>query len=57
METISQQQPVENNSTATSTKVKKPDYEPKHNSEYGKQEYWEQRFAQEDEYEWLVNYK
>ena len=35
----------------------KPNFEPKHNSEYGKQEYWEKRFAQEDEYEWLVNYK
>lgn len=30
---------------------------PKSNKEYGKQEYWEERFAKEDEFEWLVTYK
>jgi hypothetical protein len=29
---------------------------PKHNSEYSKQEYWDERFAKEDHYEWLVSY-
>ena len=38
-------------------KVEKPNFEPKDNKEYGTQKYWEDRFSQEEEYEWLVNYK
>eukprot|EP00978_Attheya_sp_CCMP212_P048656 scaffold555823_cov51-Attheya_sp.AAC.1 len=29
---------------------------PKNNTEYSKKEYWEERFATEEEYEWLVSY-
>ena len=35
----------------------KPNYEPDHNREYGKQTYWEDRFQKEESYEWLANYK
>jgi SAM-dependent methyltransferase len=27
-----------------------------HNTEYGKKEYWDERFAEEKNYEWLVGY-
>ena len=29
---------------------------PKNNSEYLKQEYWDERFAKEEQYEWLVSF-
>ena len=32
-------------------------YEPDDNSEYIKHGYWNDRFKEEDEYEWLVSYK
>ena len=34
----------------------KPSFEPKDNRDYAKQEYWEARFREEEEYEWLVDY-
>ena len=37
--------------------MKKKDFEPKHNSEYSKQEYWQERFKEEEAFEWLVSYK
>jgi 2-polyprenyl-3-methyl-5-hydroxy-6-metoxy-1,4-benzoquinol methylase len=30
---------------------------PRNNKEYGKKLYWDERFAQEDNFEWLVGYK
>ena len=30
---------------------------PKSNTDYGNKEYWEERFANEDEFEWLVKYE
>ena len=33
------------------------DFFPKHNADYGTQAYWEERFAQEDAYEWLIKFK
>lgn len=30
---------------------------PRSNKEYGKQEYWDDRFAQESSYEWLATFK
>ena len=34
----------------------KSNYLPKQNTTYAKQEYWEERFASEDDFEWLVSY-
>jgi hypothetical protein len=38
-------------------KENKKNFEPEKNSEYIKHEYWNNRFKEEDEYEWLVSYK
>ena len=46
---------MECNSEIVAKPLKK-DFEPAHNSEYNKQRYWEDRFKEEESYEWLVSF-
>jgi len=43
--------------TSTSLPASKKSYIAEHNREYNRQEYWEKRFADEEEYDWLAEYE